>query len=287
MTKDYGLLILSYVLAFIAAAFTLQYVAGFHVLIQILIADIAATVVIFLFSFLFRNASFYDPYWSLIPIVIGGYLVSIAGEVDGRQIMVCTVVLLWGVRLTGNFLYGWRGLDHEDWRYTNLKAFSGVYWWPLNFVGVHMVPTLVVFLACIPLYAAIVTGSQPLNLYDGLALLLGMASIWLEFFSDVQLHRFRRNRQSSSEVLDQGLWRLCRHPNYLGELGVWLSVFLFGYAAAGEADRWMTIGPVAMFVLFAVVSIPMIETKLIADKPDYAAYKARTFALIPLSFLRH
>ena len=287
MTKDYVLLILSYVLALMAAAFTLQYLSGFHLLVQILIADIAATVVIFLFSFLFKNASFYDPYWSLIPIVIAGYLLGVAGEVGVRQVLVCTVVLIWGVRLTGNFLYGWRGLDHEDWRYINLREFSGIFWWPLNFVGVHMVPTLVVFLACIPLHAAIVSGTQPINLVDGIALLVGVASIWLEFLSDVQLHRFRRTRQSTSEVLDQGLWRLCRHPNYLGELGVWLSVFLFGYAATGEADRWMTAGPVAMFVLFAVVSIPMIERKLSADKPDYAQYKARTFALIPLSFIRN
>lgn len=286
MTKAYLLLALSYILAIVAAGITLIFVADYHPLIQILIADIVATLVVFAFSFTFKNSSFYDPYWSVIPIVIASYLLYLAGEIDVRRILVFLIILIWGIRLTANFLYTWRGLSHEDWRYVELREFAGPLWWPLSLLGVHLTPTIIVFLGCIPLYGAIVTGEEALNAYDALALAVGVLGIWLEFQSDVELHRFRRARASREEVLDRGLWRLCRHPNYLGELGIWLSVFLFGYAALGQADKWMVAGPVAMFVLFAVVSIPMIERKLDRDKPGYEAYKARTFALIPLSFVK-
>jgi len=143
-----------------------------------------------------------------------------------------------------------------------------------------------VFLGCIPMHHALVIGTQPINGFDYLALTVGLVSVWIEFQSDRELHRFRDVRHSRTEVLDTGLWSLCRHPNYLGEIGVWVSVLLFGYAAVGYADYWMLAGSAAMILLFTIVSIPMIEKKLIEDKPGYVAYKAKTFSLIPLSKLR-
>ncbi len=79
---------------------------------------------------------------------------------------------------------------------------------------------------------------------------------------------------------------LCRHPNYLGEIGFWFSVYFFGYAALGHGDPWMEAGPVAMVLLFVIVSMPMIEKKLTEAKPGYEAYRKSTFALLPLSRLR-
>ena len=79
---------------------------------------------------------------------------------------------------------------------------------------------------------------------------------------------------------------MCRHPNYLGEIGVWVSVLLFGCAAVGYADYWMLAGSAAMILLFTIVSIPIIEKKLIEDEPGYADYKAKSLSLIPLSRLR-
>lgn len=291
MTKAHGLVVLSYCLALLAAWLTLPFVEAQPVLIQVLIADIVATIVVFAFSLAFRNSSFYDPYWSVIPIAIAGYFVWLSIETGAvvdqiRQLLVCLVVVLWGVRLTANWLYTWRGLDHVDWRYVNLEAMSGIFWWPLSLVGIHLLPTVIVFLGCIPLYHALALGSAPLNVFDGIALMIGLISVWLEFQSDRELHRFRQTRQSRADVLDSGLWSWCRHPNYLGEIGFWVSLYLSGYAAAGASDIWMVSGVIAMVLLFVVVSIPMIENKLSEDKPGYAAYKARTFGLIPLSRLR-
>ena len=287
MTKAYILICVSYLLALAAAWITLAFVADYHLLIQVLIADVVATIVIFVFSVVFKNSSFYDAYWSVIPMVIVGYLISLQTDAELiRQLMLALVILLWGFRLTANWAYTWSGLDHVDWRYVNLQKKAGLLWWPLSFTGVHLYPTILVFLGCIPMYHALVIGTQPINGFDYLALTVGLVSVWIEFQSDRELHRFRDVRHSKTEVLDTGLWSLCRHPNYLGEIGVWVSVLLFGYAAVGYADYWMLAGSAAMILLFTIVSIPMIEKKLIEDKPGYLAYKAKTFSLIPLSKLR-
>jgi steroid 5-alpha reductase family enzyme len=287
MTKAYILICVSYLLALAAAWITLAFVADYHLMIQVLIADVVATIVIFAFSVVFKNSSFYDAYWSVIPMVIVGYLISLQTDAELiRQLMLALVILLWGFRLTANWAYTWSGLDHVDWRYVNLQKKAGLLWWPLSFTGVHLYPTILVFLGCIPMYHALVIGTQPINGFDYLALTVGLVSVWIEFQSDRELHRFRDVRHSRTEVLDTGLWSLCRHPNYLGEIGVWVSVLLFGYAAVGYADYWMLAGSAAMILLFTIVSIPMIEKKLIEDKPGYLAYKAKTFSLIPLSKLR-
>ena len=287
MTKAYILICVSYLLALAAAWITLAFVADYHLMIQVLIADVVATIVIFAFSVVFKNSSFYDAYWSVIPMVIVGYLISLQTDAELiRQLMLALVILLWGFRLTANWAYTWSGLDHVDWRYVNLQKKAGLLWWPLSFTGVHLYPTILVFLGCIPMYHALVIGTQPINGFDYLALTVGLVSVWIEFQSDRELHRFRDIRHSRTEVLDTGLWSLCRHPNYLGEIGVWVSVLLFGYAAVGYADYWMLAGSAAMILLFTIVSIPMIEKKLIEDKPGYVAYKAKTFSLIPLSKLR-
>lgn len=287
MTKAYILICVSYLLALAAAWITLAFVADYHLMIQVLIADVVATIVIFAFSVVFKNSSFYDAYWSVIPMAIVGYLISLQTDAELiRQLMLALVILLWGFRLTANWAYTWSGLDHVDWRYVNLQKKAGLLWWPLSFTGVHLYPTILVFLGCIPMYHALVIGTQPINGFDYLALTVGLVSVWIEFQSDRELHRFRDVRHSRTEVLDTGLWSLCRHPNYLGEIGVWVSVLLFGYAAVGYADYWMLAGSAAMILLFTIVSIPMIEKKLIEDKPGYVAYKAKTFSLIPLSKLR-
>ncbi len=273
---------ISYLLALLAACVAFSLLPGHSLLFRLFIADVLATVVIFTFSFLFRNSSFYDPYWSLAPIALAfTFLFHDEGAQPLRQTVVLILTIVWGVRLTGNWAYGWRGLAHEDWRYLELKAATGRFWWPVSFLGIHLFPTLIVFLGCLSMYPAVSAGGQPLNLIDALALLVTAAAVWLETRSDIELHRFRRLRKSEGEFLATGVWAWCRHPNYLGEIGFWTGLFLFGYAARGNTDDYISAGPLAMILLFLFVSIPMIDRKLVRDKPGYEDYRKTAFALLP------
>ena len=117
--------------------------------LSLLIADTAATVVTFIFSLIFKNASVYDPYWSVQPPVI---LVAFA---IGRELTVFGVLLLavvsfGAIRLTANWAYTFGNLTHQDWRYTMLHERTGAFYPIINFVGIHMVPTLVVYGCILP-----------------------------------------------------------------------------------------------------------------------------------------
>ena len=280
-TRDYSLILTGYLVAIAAAIATIR-ISDAHPLLEVLAADVVATGVIFAFSVTFRNSSFYDAYWSVAPPLIALYFLLLPGSAVGlRQLLVVFLVVLWAVRLTGNWAYGWTGMKHEDWRYENLAASSGRLWWPLSFLGIHLFPTLMVYAGCIALYPALVAGDRPLGWVDALGFGVGLAAVGLEFQADRELHRFRRVRGSRADVLDTGVWAWCRHPNYLGEIGFWVSLFLFGVAAWGWVYPWSWLGPAVMIMLFVGISIPMIEKKLTADKPAYASYRSRTSMLIP------
>lgn len=267
--------------ATLAAWLTVSWM-GAHPFLEVLMAGVVSTFVIFAFSMAFGNSSFYDAYWSVGPPLVGLYCLAIAEDgVALRQVLVFAVLMLWAVRLTGNWAYGWTGIRHEDWRYQNLADISGRLWWLLSLTGVHLFPTLMILMGSIPLYPAISVGAEPLGWLDGLALAVGLSAVWLEFQADRELHRFRAVRTSRETVLDQGVWSWCRHPNYLGEIGFWLSLYLFGIAAWGGSYPWSWLGPVSMIVLFVGISIPMIERKLSDDKPAYADYQRRVKMLIP------
>ena len=246
-------------------------------------ADVAATVTIFAFSLAFRNSSFYDAYWSVAPPVILGYWILSAGnpEIDILRRGACvSLVAIWAVRLTYNWARGWQGLSHQDWRYADIEAKTGPWYWAVSFIGIHMFPTVVVFLGCLPIYSVLTVGSRPFGALDAAAVLVTGTAIALEAAADQQLRTFVTTRRSRSELLASGLWAWSRHPNYLGEILFWWGIFLFGLAA-DPSSWWTGVGALSITIMFRFVSLPLIETRMLANKPDYKAQIERTNLLVP------
>jgi steroid 5-alpha reductase family enzyme len=196
------------------------------------------------------------------------------------------LVSAWGARLTYNFLRGWGGLDHEDWRYVDMRAKTGRAYWLVSFLGIHLFPTLMVFAGCLPIYAALGRGAQSLNLLDGLATLVTLSAIAIETIADAQLRRFRlRTDRTPDEILDSGLWAWSRHPNYLGEMLFWWGLWLFALAA-GPGNAWTVIGAAAITLMFHVVSLRLLETRMLERRPAYAAHVRRVPAFVPYRWPR-
>jgi steroid 5-alpha reductase family enzyme len=230
------------------------------------LADGVATLVVFGFSRALDNSSLYDPYWSVAPPLLGLYWALAAGPGTAwRRLAVLALVGVWAARLTWNCLRRWDGLKDEDWRYRRYRArFPRGYWW-ISLAGLHGMPTVVVYLGCLPLYAALAAGARPLNWVDGAALLVTAGAIWLEAAADRALWRFRQSNPSPGSTLRSGLWRLARHPNYLGEMAFWWGLYLFALAA--DPGAWWTVaGPLSVTALFTTVSIPMMERHLRARR---------------------
>ncbi len=249
-----------------------------------LAADAVATLVIFGWSVAYDNSSFYDAYWSVIPIAIVLYWVTLAEpSVPSLRIAgVLFVVSVWGTRLTWNWARGWTGLGHEDWRYTDFRAQFPRIYWLVSFTGIHFFPTLIVFAGMAAAYPALTFGAQELGWIDLIALAVGLGGIGFEWIADRELRAFVMGPKQPGETLRTGLWRYSRHPNYLGEMMIWWSLFLFGLAADPEWAKLGVLAPVAMSGMFLFVSIPLIEKRSLARRTNYQQVIDETSMLIPL-----
>jgi len=246
-------------------------------------ADVVATVVIFAFSLRYRNSSFYDAYWSVIPplLVVYWYYTNLDAAVNPtRAALVIGLVWLWAIRLTANWATFWGGLQHEDWRYPLIRERAGKLAIPADFFGIHLFPTVQVFLGCLPVYAVLTRGQAPLGWLDALAVVVTFGAIAIETIADLQLHAFIKQRQPGT-FITSGLWGWSRHPNYFGEVSFWWGLMLFGLAAAPDQWWWIVPGALCMTAMFAFASIPLMDKRSAERRPAYAEHMRRVSALVP------
>ena len=243
-----------------------------------LVGDVIATVFVFLCSLIFRNASVYDPYWSVIPLeMVWAYLFLPEASVTPAAILALVAVTVWGVRLTANWAYTFRGISHQDWRYTRLKEQTGKFYFFVNLVGIHLVPTLVVFFCMLPvLYTFLL--APAFNAGAAVFFALSLFAAGLQGTADIQMHIFRKTRPST--FICTGLWKYSRHPNYLGEILMWWGVALSALCLMPE-HWWLIAGAVANTCLFLFVSIPLADSRQ-AKKEGFAEYKKNTRMLLPI-----
>ena len=283
------LIISIYLIAYLSVYFLFPLIPFENTMLKVLTADIIATVMVFMFSIIFNNSSVYDPYWSVIPPFIVIYLMKLYPEGnDIRQIVVLLVVLFWSFRLTLNWLRGWHGIKHEDWRYVSIAEKTGKFYWPVSFLGIHLMPTLFVFLGCLPLWYSL-SSSSAFNFYDIIAIVFTLGAIFLEWIADEQMIRFRKNNKQNS-YLNSGLWAFSRHPNYLGEISFWIGIFLFTLSSSSfttSKGLWTGAGFLMMTILFVFISIPLMEKRNLARKPGYEKYISSVPALVPRRFRKN
>ncbi len=261
-----------------AAAFALCLLWGAKTSMELcslfLLLDVAATVIIFIFSLIFQNASVYDPYWSVQPLVF----VTASACTHRINLMGFTVLLaiwFWGIRLTANWAYTFHGLGFQDWRYTMLKEKTKWLYPLVNFFGIHLVPTFVVYFCMIPAIEIIHNqfAFKPLALTG---ILISLAAASIQGIADLQMHRFKKNKNTG--FIRTGLWKHGRHPNYLGEILMWWGIaiaWLLSVPVLQEKSYFILSGAVLNTCLFLFISIPLAE-KHQARKPGFAQYKKET-----------
>ena len=238
----------------------------------LLVADVAMTVLIWSFGLVYENVSLYDPYWSVIPPAMFTAWALYKHCFTLPVLLLLVAVWWWGIRLTGNWVWTFKGIGHEDWRYTRYRETLSPFLFQItNFFGLNMVPMLVVFACMLPGFG-LFEAAGPANALTWSGFAVCLASATLQLVADTQIHRFRAAHPGA--VCDVGLWKHGRHPNYFGEIMMWWGVWLM-YASLRGVD-WLMLAPFAMTDLFLFISIPMMERRQLVHKPAYASYRKRT-----------
>jgi steroid 5-alpha reductase family enzyme len=285
MTKKTNHLIqitIMYIVMALSGYASWEYVPIDDVPLRYLTAHVVMTIICFIFSVLKKNSSVYDAFWSVIPfyfVVFWAYEYSDALNLP--QWIAIAVVSIWSWRLTLNWARSWADFSHEDWRYVKLAKDTGAFYPAVNFLGIHLFPTLLVFGGMWPLLYLFL---NPMDVEFQWLVYLGAAisilGIALEYFADNQLYAFRNKPNAKTgEILDTGLWGRMRYPNYLGEMLFWIGAMVMSFPF--NPPFYTAFGAVAMCVLFLFISIPMKEKRMLERRNNYTEYQKRVPLLIP------
>jgi steroid 5-alpha reductase family enzyme len=226
------------------------------------------------------DASIIDPWWSIafLAVALRG---AVSAELTPAKVLLLAIVALWAVRLFVHLLRrGWG--EPEDPRYRAFRERFGSerYWW-VSLFQVFLLQGALVLVVSAPLVVALAAPGPgtlgPLAVVGAAVFAAGFA---FEAVGDAQLARFRADPASRGRVLDRGLWRYTRHPNYFGEAVLWWGFWISALGAPGGAET--VFGPALMTVLLLRVSgVTMLEPHLRASRPAYADYERQTSAFIP------
>ena len=265
-----------YIIAFLIPLFLIPSSIS-NVWMIILIWHIYATLFIYVGSLLLKNSSLYDPFWSVAPIPIVLYMVNISSNSLIIKLLILFPILFWGVRLTHNWLMGWKGFKHEDFRYIDLKNTNKIQAEINNLFGIHLLPTLIVNFSLFPI-SYILLNNLNLNINLLLASIFSIVAVILETISDKQMRDFKSNPLNKDKTMKYGLWRYSRHPNYLGESMFWFGVYFMGLSS-GIMPIWTILCPLVMLSLFIFISCPMMDKRSLKNRPDYQDYMNKTSQL--------
>ncbi len=244
-----------------------------------------ATIAIFAFagwllSLARKNVTHVDSMWSLFFVIAGlttAAFVLFVEAAPPRLILVLACVSIWALRLC--VYLTWRNWGpHEDARYGEIRKNNQPHFWFKSLYIVFGLQAVLAWVISISLHAAI-TATSPLNWLDYAGLALFVFGLAWETLADWQLSRFKANPSNKGKVLNTGLWRYSRHPNYFGEFCVWWAFYLF--ALAGGA-WWAMISPILMTLLLLKVSgVSLLESTIVERRPTYAEYIRNTNAFFP------
>lgn len=239
----------------------------------ILAWHIFATLIIFMFSNIHKNSSIYDPFWHVAPIPIVFYTADQSTLPVMELYLVLSAFLFWSLRLTYNWYLNWTNLDHEDFRYKDLKNNNRILAFINDLFGIHLIPTLIVNASLYPIYIALTSDSLSNLVYVGFILII--VAVTVQYISDDQMRKFRKDDKNFGKTMKYGLWKYSRHPNYFGEVSFWFGIYLFALAS-GETSILLLACPMLMLALFVFISCPMMDNRSLKKRSDYREYMKKT-----------
>lgn len=237
----------------------------------------SAAFVAWLVSIRRSDVSIVDGLWSLMFLLCLLVYMTFSEQTGPRAPLVLVLVTIWAVRLSLHIMIRNHGKP-EDRRYQAIRRNNQPGFWLKSLYIVFLLQGFLAWVLCLPVVAA-VSGQTPPGPLDYIGVAVWLAGMMFEAVGDFQLERFRNSGRSGYRVLDSGLWRYTRHPNYFGEALLWWGFYLVALSAGAW---WAVLSPVLMtFLLLRVSGVALLEKDIADRRPEYRDYARRTNAFIP------
>lgn len=226
-----------------------------------------------------QNVTIIDVFWGLGFVFIAWTTLWMHWPVGLRVVLLTSLTTVWGLRLTLYLLWRNWGL-REDRRYAAMRKTHGPHFWWVSLFTVFLLQAVILWFVSLPLQiAAAVDRNTPLNWLDAAGIMLWGVGFLFEAVGDWQLARFKSDPCNAGKVLDSGLWRYTRHPNYFGDFCVWWGIYLI---SASSGASWTIASPLLMSLLLMKISgVNLLEANIANRHSEYAKYQARTNAFFP------
>lgn len=239
----------------------------------------ALMLVLWLWSIRRRDVSIIDPFWGLGFVLVAWIAFATTGGDTGRRVLLVTLTSIWGLRLFAYLAWRNRGRP-EDFRYAAMRRRHGARFVWVSLVSVFALQGVLMLIVSLPVQMGPIPAGPPLGIVAVIGTVCWLCGIVCESVGDLQLARFRANPDNRGKVLQTGLWRYTRHPNYFGDFLVWWGLWLI---AAETGWGLLTFpGPLLMSILLIRVSgVALLERDIAERRPGYAEYVRRTSGFVP------
>lgn len=250
----------------------------YHSTVALWILGLMTTL--WIINLILKDASIVDIFWGAGFVMSAWVAFAITYDsLTFRHWLIAILVTIWGLRLSLHIFMRNAGKG-EDFRYVQWRKENGKNWWWRSFFKVFLLQGILMWIVASPLTTAQLS-PQPANLtvLDFFGIILWTLGFFFESIGDYQLTRFRGNPANKGKLLNTGVWRYTRHPNYFGDSAQWWGFYLIALAAGGW---WTIFSPILMtYLLVKVSGVALLEKSLIQNKPGYKEYAESTNAFIP------
>jgi len=248
-------------------------------LINSVVVIVVSMFLLWVLSVVKKNASIVDIFWGLGFVIVGWASAINADQISPVGQRVLVLVTLWGLRLS--IYLGVRNHGKpEDFRYVAMRKHYGAKFPIISLFTVFLLQGAIMMIVSLPVQIALSDENASVSIFTFIGVLIFFVGIFFETVGDWQLAKFKRDPENAGQVMQTGLWRYTRHPNYFGDTCVWWGI---GIVALGTSFGWIGLfGSLLMnFFLVRVSGVPMLERSMSKRRPGYDEYKRRTSSFVP------
>jgi len=233
----------------------------------------------FIISIFKKRNDIADVAWGLGFVLLAWVSFFLVGHSSFRGLIICILVSIWGLRLAWH-IYNRNKGKMEDYRYLAWRKEWGKWFYIRSYLQVYILQGVLLFLIVLPVLIINRNIGQDINILDIFGILVWIVGFSFESIGDKQLSKFISNPVNKGKIMQNGLWKYTRHPNYFGEVTQWWGIWFV--ALSVPFGLLSIIGPITITILILKVSgIPLLEKKM-EESPEFAKYKKRTSKFIPL-----